>query len=235
MPTPDPTADSLGFPFVPAGESDVARQRREQVIEAAADIIATRGLHRLSLSEIEKQTGMARGHLTYYFRHKEDILLAVFDRMLHRMIDQAVRAGGPLPGTGRAWDCLRFMLDRNMRPHTPEQMAFGSLLHTFFAQIGHRPDYRAKLAERNAEWRDHLATDFAASVSDLPVPAPVLASIVMALTQGLAMQLAADPAAFDREQMVETLVQMLAPLFRAEPVPWANDPPIPDRPTGDVP
>jgi AcrR family transcriptional regulator len=221
-PSPSATAE------VPAG-SDVARQRREQVIEAAMEIIATRGLHELSLKEIEKKTGMARGHLTYYFRHKEDILLAVFDRMLDRMIAEAMRAGGPKPYTGHPWECLRVVLDRNLTPHTPDQKAFGSLLHTFLAQIHYRDDYRAKLAERNGQWRAHLATDFAANRLGPPVvPPPVLASIVMALVQWLAQQLAVNPDAFDRRQMSAALRTMLAPLFHADPTP------PPESPKGDV-
>src|SRR2546423_6915036 len=92
------------------GLSDVARQRREQVIDAAIEIIATEGIHRLSLGNIEERVKMARGHLTYYFPSKEDILLAVFDRMLERMIAEAMKEDGPKPGTGRAWDCAQYAL-----------------------------------------------------------------------------------------------------------------------------
>jgi AcrR family transcriptional regulator len=232
---PDVMACTNGLPIPasgPPGESEVARQRREQVVEAAMEIIATRGLHELSLKEIEKKTGMARGHLTYYFRHKEDILLAVFDRMLDRMIAQtiqAMRAEGPKPYSGQPWECLRFMLDRNLKPHTPEQEAFGSVLHTFLAQIHYRDDYRAKLAERNGEWRTHLATDFATNRLGPPVVPPVvLASIVMSLVQGLAQQLAVNPDAFDRRQMYDALLTMLAPLFRTE------HSPAPEPPTGEI-
>src|SRR5262245_27031982 len=71
-------------------DAEVARRRREQVLEAAEAIIATEGLPRLSLGQIEKRTGMSRGQLTYYFPTKEAILLAVFDRMLARMIAAAM-------------------------------------------------------------------------------------------------------------------------------------------------
>src|SRR3954452_5298817 len=87
-----------------SGLSEVAQQRRDQVIDAAIEIIATQGIHRLSLGNIEERGKMARGHLTYYFPTKEAILLAVFDRMLERMIAEAMKADGPKPGTGRAWD-----------------------------------------------------------------------------------------------------------------------------------
>ena len=55
---------------------DVGKIRRQQVIEAAVAVIAEKGLPRLSLSAIEKRAGMSRGQLTYYFRAKEDILMA---------------------------------------------------------------------------------------------------------------------------------------------------------------
>src|SRR5262245_43789924 len=95
----------------PAGpDSEVARRRREQVLAAAEAIIASEGLPRLSLARIEDRTGMSRGQLTYYFPAKEAILLAVFDRMLAKMIAdvgaEAERAGAPRPGTGAAWECL---------------------------------------------------------------------------------------------------------------------------------
>ena len=196
--------------------SDTARLRREQIIEAAMDVIANQGLHKLSLSQIEARTGMARGHLTYYFPTKEAILLAVFDRMLDRMIEQALQSGGPVPGTGKAWECVQFLFGRHLQPMDPHRQAFGSLLHTFLAQIHYRDDYRAKLAERNAEWRSHMAADFAGSGATA-APPEIVASIVMALVQGLIQQLAVDPAAFDRTVMLETLVRMLGPLFGRGP------------------
>ena len=61
---------------------NIAGIRREQIIEAAVSVITERGLQNLSLSEIEKKAGMSRGQLTYYFPAKEDILLAVFDRLV---------------------------------------------------------------------------------------------------------------------------------------------------------
>src|SRR5438552_7281383 len=68
-----------------ASRIDIGSIRREQIVDAAVAIIAEQGLQNLSLSEIEKRVGMSRGQLTYYFKAKEDILLAVFDRLLERM------------------------------------------------------------------------------------------------------------------------------------------------------
>src|SRR5438270_1638518 len=94
---------------------DVGSIRREQIVQAAASIITERGLQNLSLSEIEKKAGMSRGQLTYYFPAKEDILLAVFDRLIE-MMHERHRAGcegnggrrPSLPAEG--WERLEFLL-----------------------------------------------------------------------------------------------------------------------------
>src|SRR5207244_11081990 len=70
---------------------DVGAIRREQIVEAAVSIITEKGLQNLSLSEIEKKAGMSRGQLTYYFPTKEDILLAVFDRLVLLMHERVGR------------------------------------------------------------------------------------------------------------------------------------------------
>src|SRR6516162_11575105 len=71
--------------FMKSQRIDIASIRRDQIVEAAVAVITERGIQNLSLSEIEKKAGMSRGQLTYYFRAKEDILLAVFDRVLQLM------------------------------------------------------------------------------------------------------------------------------------------------------
>lgn len=198
------------------GLSDVARQRREQVVEAAIEIIATEGIHRLSLGKIEERVKMARGHLTYYFPSKEDILLAVFDRMLERMIAEAMQDGPP-PGVGQERACLRAMLTQAMQPPGPEKRAFLSLLFTFLAQTGYRDDFRQKIAQAHAGWREQIAADYAKVVPHSTTPPMVAASILMALAQGLTGQIAVNPQAFDREQMIAALEKLLEPLFGTTP------------------
>ncbi len=212
-------ASANGSAHGAAPDSAIARRRREQVVRAATDIIASEGLHRLSLARIEKRTGMTRGQLTYYFPAKEAILLAVFDRMLARMIEEAIadaqRKRVPQPGSGHAWECLRHGFARALAPeHTAREDQLRALIHTFMAQIPYRGDYRRKLAAANAGWRHFLAGDIASSVADpRPVAPPVLASILMALFQGLGGQLAVDPDAFDRREMADACLKLLAPLF----------------------
>src|ERR1043166_7210877 len=92
---------------------DIASIRREQIVEAAVAIITEQGLQNLSLSEIEQRARMSRGQLTYYFPTKEDILLAVFDRLIELM-HQRMQAGeggsNPCGQGGTAWERLQHFL-----------------------------------------------------------------------------------------------------------------------------
>jgi AcrR family transcriptional regulator len=214
----DPLAVRVPDPDV-GGDSPVARKRRDEIVTAATDIIASVGLHKLSLKRIEKQCRMSRGQLTYYFRSKEDILLAVFDRMLVGMIREAIataeRSGVARPGEGAVLDRVRHGFGRMMDGGGADQTELHALVHTFMAQVRHREDYRKKLAAANAGWRQHLAADIAASAGPTPpaVPPAVTASILMALFQGLGGQLAVDPDAFDRQAVADACLRMLAPLL----------------------
>lgn len=199
----------------------VARRRRDDIVAAATDIIAGEGIHRLSLGRIEGRLSMSRGQLTYYFPTKESILLAVFDRMLLRMIEEmmadAARSGFGPPGSGQggsAYERTKFGLTRMLARPDGEKAELFSLVHTFQAQIRHRPDFRAKLAAANANWRAHIVADIGAMPpTPSGIPAGAKASVIMALFQGLGDQLAVDAAALDRPAVLAACLQVLRPLL----------------------
>jgi len=200
-------------------QSETARKRREQIMDAAEAIITHHGIARLSLQRIEKLAGMSRGQLMYYFPNKEAILLAVYERMIRRMIQERLAAEDfPQPMRGQAWHCLHRALEDHLglgREPTESKRELYSLLYTFLAQIAHREDYRQRLSAMYRSWREQIATDLVTSVPfPLPVDPQVVASIVQALIHGLTVQLLIDPQAFDRRAMLEACLQMLSRWYR---------------------
>jgi AcrR family transcriptional regulator len=219
-PPPPVVPDMPGLREETDGLSETQRERREQILSAAEAIIAGHGIQKLSLKKIEKEAGMSRGQLTYYFPTKESILLAVYDRMLRRMIREALADDGPKPMTGRAWECLQHGIGKHLEPEWPPPggRELFSLLFTFLAQMGHRDDYRTRLSKWYADWRSFIAADVESSVPDpRPVSPRVVAGLVQALFHGLEVQLMIDPQAFDRAEMYAACVRLLAPLFHPAP------------------
>jgi AcrR family transcriptional regulator len=214
----------------PASDSEVARARREQVIVAAVEIITTQGLHNLSLSKIENRAGMKRGQLTYYFPTKEDILLAVFDRLLLLLCQQMNDGRDPAErhGIPDVWECVRQMFTKVLQAPPQFGQEFHALQFTFLAQIAHREDFREKLASVYAEWRNGMAAHW--QVTGKPeadvaknVSGRTVSSFVQALMHGLTVQLAADPDAFDRTEMLELCLGVLLPLFTHSPAAKAKE------------
>ena len=191
---------------------DIASIRRTQIVEAAIAVIAEQGLPNLSLSEIEKKTGMKRGHLTYYFKTKEDILLAVFDRMIQLMRERNRADGDFCSEQAGFWERFRILLERLVLGH-PEHPEFACLQYTFLSQMGHREDFRQRVARLYEEWRGYMAEDLArelARCTDAPRVDPrTLSSLVQGILHGILMQLAADPAAFSREEMVRLCLDII--------------------------
>jgi AcrR family transcriptional regulator len=208
---------------------EVGRRRREQIVEAAVAVIAEEGLQHLSLSAIEERAGMSRGQLTYYFPAKEDILLAVFDHMIATM-HQRAGAGQRRPecplahseGWGRLRAFLEFMV---LQP--PDAPEFHALQYTFLSQVGHRDDFRERLAQLYEHWRSHMAGDFAHELTQGAGPAVsprTLATFVQALLHGLAIQRVADPGSYDRQEMLALCLHLLGGFLGKNDAAPANHP-----------
>lgn len=52
---------------------------RERILAAAMEMIAERGLEKLTMAALGRELGMSSGHLLYYFRSKDELLLQTLE------------------------------------------------------------------------------------------------------------------------------------------------------------
>jgi TetR/AcrR family transcriptional regulator, cholesterol catabolism regulator len=71
-----------------AKESAPPQRRREQILEIAARLFQ-KGFRATSLDHVAAEMGVTRPALYYYFRSKEDLLAAIYDRAVGVLIDRA--------------------------------------------------------------------------------------------------------------------------------------------------
>jgi len=77
----------------------------ERVTAAALDLFATQGYATTSVQQIVEAAGVTKGAMYHYFQSKDDLLFAVYDRMLALQkahLDEIVAAGGPVEDVVRA-------------------------------------------------------------------------------------------------------------------------------------
>lgn len=63
-------------------------ERRNELIDTAIELFTTIGYEKTSVSDIVKKISVAQGTFYYYFKSKEDIFLAIFERHLSKSIDE---------------------------------------------------------------------------------------------------------------------------------------------------
>lgn len=63
---------------------DVSEERKDQILEAASEVFAEKGVHGSRMDDIVVKTGLSKGALYWYFKSKDEILIGIFDRMIKR-------------------------------------------------------------------------------------------------------------------------------------------------------
>jgi AcrR family transcriptional regulator len=77
-------------------------RRREQILEAAAGLINLRGASGMTMRDVGQAVNLTSATLTYYFKNKENLAEAVFDRRLdslERTVSEAEKGATPYERT----------------------------------------------------------------------------------------------------------------------------------------
>jgi AcrR family transcriptional regulator len=86
--------------------------RKEQIAQAAMDLIAGQGMKKLSVAAVARRVGLVPSALYRHFKGKEEILKAVIERVRELLLDngQSVRQATPFP-----LEQLKLLLMRHIR------------------------------------------------------------------------------------------------------------------------
>jgi AcrR family transcriptional regulator len=88
--------------------------RRDGILEAALEVMSRRGFERSSIAAIAGRAGVARATVYQHFCDKQDILVALAERITRRIIE-TVDTWEPLPATATAGEQeLRAMIDKRV-------------------------------------------------------------------------------------------------------------------------
>ncbi len=67
---------------------NVTDERKSQIINAAEDVFTKKGFDEARMDDIAEETGLSKGTLYLYFKSKDDLIIAILDRMLQREFKQ---------------------------------------------------------------------------------------------------------------------------------------------------
>jgi AcrR family transcriptional regulator len=192
---------------------------RSRLALAAASVFARRGYQGASVEEVAAEAGLSTGSLYAHFGSKEALFLSLLDEGIPGWAADYVRPPGDAPslegGLAGAATHWAEALDQRREVFL--------LFIEFWAAAVRDPDLRPRLAERYAALRRAGAVLIEKGAAEiglaLPLPADVLASLFIALGDGLALQRLVDPGAAPPATFALALEALFAQ--RTEPAPGA--------------
>jgi AcrR family transcriptional regulator len=67
---------------------DVSDERKSQILNAAEEVFTEKGFDQARMDDIAGQTGLSKGSLYRYFKSKDDLIIAILDRLFQREFGQ---------------------------------------------------------------------------------------------------------------------------------------------------
>ena len=67
---------------------NVSDERKAQIINAAESVFTQKGFDEARMDDIAEETGLSKGTLYLYFKSKDDLIIAILDRMFQREFKQ---------------------------------------------------------------------------------------------------------------------------------------------------
>ncbi|MFH9862390.1 TetR/AcrR family transcriptional regulator [Streptomyces sp. NPDC017202] len=185
-----------------------ARERRhapprEDVLAAAMAMIAERGLEKLTMAALGREVGMSSGHLLYYFRSKDELLLQALEWSEGRL---GAERGRLLTGRATARERLDayvdlYVPDGHRDPHWTLWLEVWNRSQTAAADAAAR-DRQAAI---EGAWHRDLVALLAEGVSRgefRPVDPDRFATRLRALLDGFSIHVAIGLRGADREQVI---------------------------------
>ena len=188
----------------PAGSRrrNQAAPPREDVLAAAMDTIAARGLDGLTMAGLGREVGMSSGHLLYYFRTKDELLLQTLEWSEGRL---GAERSALLSRPGTARERLDGYVDVYV-PDGPRDPHWTLWLEVWNRYQGAGDDARARQAAIEGAWHRDLVALLAEGISRgefRAVDPDRFAARMRALLDGFSVHVAVGIPGFGREQVLE--------------------------------
>ena len=183
-----------------ATADQLASDKAARIVEAMRAAVAERGVAGSTFEHVARAAGVARGLLHYYFGTKEALLVEVVRR------DCDIRMG-VLDAALQDADDAEAVVDalvRSLEDMVEHDPGFIALLFELFSLARRNREIADELAELLRRTREHLGGQLAAKrdagVIELRAEPEVVATVLFALADGLALRmLAGEQADFSAE------------------------------------
>ncbi|MFY9488688.1 MAG: TetR/AcrR family transcriptional regulator [Solirubrobacterales bacterium] len=190
MTTPDTQAIS---PLDDKASQDLKNDKASRIVEAMRKCVANYGATGATFDHVAREAGVSRGLLHYYFGSKERLLIEVVRRETDRLID-IIKASADAAGSAEE---LVNVLLANLQDILEFEPELFLLAFEIIGEARRHPEIGTEVAEYNRRTRGQLAEVLeelegrgAFKMRHSPLGT---ASALLAMTNGLALEMFEDP------------------------------------------
>ncbi|MGW0993064.1 TetR/AcrR family transcriptional regulator [Streptomyces sp. NPDC002523] len=182
---------------------------REEVLATAMDMIAERGLEKLTMAGLGREVGMSSGHLLYYFHSKDELLLQALEWSEGRL---GAERGRVLMRAGSARERLDAYIDLYV-PGGHRDPHWTLWLEVWNRSQNADDDARERQAAIEGAWHRDLVALLAEGISRgefRRVDPDRFGSRLRALLDGFSIHVAVGLRGTDREQIMSHVREFIA-------------------------
>ena len=186
-------------------------ETRRRIIDAATTVFAREGIAATSLNDVAAEAGLTKGAVYSNFTGRDDLVLTIMEEHIVERMDRATRVFAELAdldeATAEAGTRLLEGIDSDATWHR--------LLLEYWGLAMRNPTVHTGLAERRARLREAVTTAITKAAAlhgvDLPLAPEHLAVVVLALSNGLAVERGVDPDAVPPTLFGDVLKLLVTP------------------------
>jgi len=129
------------------------RATRERIVQAAAELIAEKGVAGMSLDDVRARTGASRSQLYHYFEDRDDLVHAVIDATTDAVLGRQDELLNHLD----SWAGIDRWFDFMVQHQIAEQARGGCPIGSLAGQLAESdPEARAAIAAGFDRWEAHI-------------------------------------------------------------------------------
>ena len=173
-------------PLPPVGEQSA---KQEELLRVAYRLMATKGMHRMTLQDVADAAGMSKANVVYHYKTKEDLVLRAMQWVLERVTVRIVEATASATGRDAK---IRAMIDAIFVD--PQR---NRNFYIVYAELIAHSSRNGRFAELNSWFREIVNGQYAAVIGSTTrrskKSVAEAAMVVRALIDGLFLQWLEEP------------------------------------------
>lgn len=180
---------------------------QKMILDAAEDLLAQKSLKEVTLAQIAEHANVAKGTVYYYYKNKEDILFAIFDRYLADQWKQLNDWTSNTAKDTRLPRLIKYVLARDIDKT-------GIRLHFIFEAADGNEVLRQKLLERYLKFEKEIAAKIQERQDN--VDSDYLSWLALMVSDGLIIQKTLGNDQLDTDRFIAETEQYIRRIFKEE-------------------